>query len=48
MHPAMRAYIEARRAEYEARLALGTALTQNGLRWSAVDRLAHKLTYTSI
>ena len=43
VRPAMIAYVEARQAEYGARLALGDKMIPHRLRWYDVDRLAHKL-----
>jgi hypothetical protein len=45
VRPAVIAYVDAKRAEYEARLALSSLMTRNGLRWRDVDVIAHKLAF---
>jgi hypothetical protein len=45
IRPAVRAYAEAKRAEYDARSALSTELTRHGLRWMPVDDLARSLAF---
>jgi hypothetical protein len=47
IRPAMRAYVEAKQAEFAARSALSTAMTGCGIRRYQVDRLAHELTYAT-
>jgi hypothetical protein len=44
VRPAVRAYAEARRAEYEARSALSDLMITHRLRWLDVERLARTLT----
>jgi hypothetical protein len=45
LRPAIIAYADAKRAEYEARSALSTEMTRHGVRWRAVDAITGKLVY---
>jgi hypothetical protein len=45
MRPAMRAYVEAKRAEFDARDALSTLATRHGVRWYQLNNLAQKLAF---
>ena len=45
LRPAIMAYVTAKRHEYEARLALSTAMTRHGVRWHQVDDIARHLAY---
>jgi hypothetical protein len=43
--PDLMAYADAKRAEYEGRLALGTALSAHHLRWRQADDAIRKIVY---
>jgi len=43
LHQLVRAYADSMRDGMQIRLELSTALTQNGLRWWQVDRVARQL-----
>ena len=45
-HPVMIAYVEAKRAEFDARSALSSQMTLHGLRWHQIDRIARELAFT--
>ena len=45
MRPAMGAYVDAKRAEFEARDALSTLATRHGVRWYQLNNLAQKLAF---
>ena len=45
VRPLLRAWVEARRAEFDARSALSSEMTGHGLRWREVDKVARELAF---
>ena len=45
LHEPMKAYITAKRSEFDARDALSTVLTATGSRWHTADRIARELAF---
>jgi hypothetical protein len=43
--PAVRAYVDATPAEYDARMAPGTAIARTGSKWWLVDPVVQKLEF---
>ena len=43
LHEPLMTWVDARRSEHEARLALSTVMTHTGVRWLEVNRLARVL-----
>jgi hypothetical protein len=46
LHQLVRQYATAKRAEYDARMALGSAMIGTDVRWRRVDDIVHKLVFS--